>query len=202
MSRIFPRDEIESFIEYLAEKYPACFFTNSTLKRPLKKNIILDLEKDNTLDADKREAAIGFYTKDWNYEHKLQAGVERIDLDGKRAGTVTEQEHTEAMQRVATQKAAAYNKQKLQFRDPIEVTRSLHDQGRISTDQLSKIPAPMKPKFDPALERLQSLLTNASAVLQKTDPMLRTAVLTASLRVLIAETEKVISSQEQSGGSG
>ena len=90
--RTFPRDDIMDFIHYLSGKYPACFFMEPSLKRPLKKNILDDLAKDNVLDADKREAAFGYYTQDWNYEYKLLAGAERIDLNGRKAGVVTEQE--------------------------------------------------------------------------------------------------------------
>src|SRR5207237_552325 len=101
----FPREEIEGFIEYLASKYPATFFLDPRQKRPLKKNIVADLERDGTLDDDARNAAVNFYTRDWNYERCLQAGVERVDLDGKKVGTVTEQEQIEARKRVEQQKA-------------------------------------------------------------------------------------------------
>ena len=98
--RVFPRERLEDFVSELAFSYPKCFVTDLRLKRPLKKNIILDLEKDRFLDDEKREAAIAFYTRDWNYERKLQAGAKRIDLDGKEVGTVTELEEREAMERV------------------------------------------------------------------------------------------------------
>ncbi len=128
--RIFPREELEEMSRYLAQKYPAAFFAEPALKRPLKKNILADLERDNTLDSDKREAAVTFYTQDWNYENTLQAGAERVGLDGKRAGTVTEQEQLEAQKRIWTRK------QELKGRDkalpgPIEVVRKLHSEGRV-----------------------------------------------------------------------
>ena len=98
--RLFPREQLEDFVSELVFSYPKCFVTDSRLKRPLKKNIMLDLEKDKFLDDEKREAAIAFYTRDWNYERKLEAGAKRIDLDGKEAGTVTETEEREAKERV------------------------------------------------------------------------------------------------------
>jgi sRNA-binding protein len=45
MTRLLPREMIEQLIEYLATTYPKTFFTSPHLKRPLKKNILLDLEK-------------------------------------------------------------------------------------------------------------------------------------------------------------
>jgi sRNA-binding protein len=107
----YPREEIEGFIEHLATKYPAAFFLDPKQKRPLKKNITLDLERDGTLDADRREAAVGFYTRDWCYERCLQAGVKRVDLNGKPVGTVTEQEQLEARKRVEQQKAERRERQ-------------------------------------------------------------------------------------------
>ena len=66
--RGFPREQIEEFILFLAAKYPKTFFTKPRLKLPLKKNILIDLERNGDLDNEKREAAINFYTQDWNYQ--------------------------------------------------------------------------------------------------------------------------------------
>ena len=56
----------------------------------------------------------------------------------------------------------------------------------------------MKQECDPSLERLQASLMNTNAVLQKTeDSALRTALLGASLRVLITEAENVIKQAEE-----
>ncbi len=40
MGRTFPREELEAMIEYLATKYPAAFFTQPSMKIPLKQNIV------------------------------------------------------------------------------------------------------------------------------------------------------------------
>ena len=92
-----PREQLEELIQHLATTYPKAFFVQPYLKRPLKKNILLDLERDRILDDDRREAALNFYTRDWNYEHTLQAGAKRIDLNGKEVGIVTELEEREAL---------------------------------------------------------------------------------------------------------
>src|SRR5258705_9486141 len=98
--RVFPRERLEDPVKELAFSYPKCFSVGRRLKRPLKKNIIVDIEKDGMLDDERRFAALAFYTHDWKYEWKLEAGAKRIDLDGKEIGTVTETEKREAKERV------------------------------------------------------------------------------------------------------
>jgi sRNA-binding protein len=99
--RALPRYELEDLVSELSFSYPKCFFTDQFNKRPLKKNIMLDLENDSMRQDDgKLNAALTFYTRDWNYESKLQAGAKRIDLDGNEVGTVTETEACEARERV------------------------------------------------------------------------------------------------------
>ena len=104
--RALPRYELEDLISELSFSYPKCFFTDPGQKRPLKKNIIIDLEKDSMRDDEKLNAALTFYTRDWNYEYKLQAGAKRIDLDGNEVGTVTETEAREARERVKAAREA------------------------------------------------------------------------------------------------
>jgi sRNA-binding protein len=76
--RIMPRSQLEELIDYLSVKYPKTFFTQPHLKQPLKKNILLDLERDRVLDEEKRVAAVTFYQNDWNYEATLLAGAKGL----------------------------------------------------------------------------------------------------------------------------
>jgi sRNA-binding protein len=48
----YHRRERDDAIGYLASKFPKCFFEDPTHRRPLKHNIILDLEKENVLDRE------------------------------------------------------------------------------------------------------------------------------------------------------
>ena len=202
-----PREQIEELIQYLATTYPKTFFVQPHLKRPLKKNILLDLDKDRVLDDERREAAFNFYTRDWNYEQALQAGAKQIDLNGKEVGTVTEQEESEAKQRVLAQKRKMKEDRKLQ--GPIEVARLLHSAGKIPTDSLSKIPAPPRPPMakaklspEPApngadLTRLRALWSNIETVLAQTqDAGLQSAVTVAALKVFVASATQFIQTLE------
>ena len=202
-----PREQLEELIQHLATTYPKAFFVQPYLKRPLKKNILLDLERDRILDDDRREAALNFYTRDWNYEHTLQAGAKRIDLNGKEVGIVTELEEREARERVLAQKRKIKEDRELQ--GPIEVARSLHAARRIPTDSLSKIDAPARPPMakakptpEPALNgadltRLRAMWSNIETVLAQTeDAGLQSAVAVAALKVFVASATKLIETLE------
>jgi hypothetical protein len=141
MLRTLPREQLEDCIHYLANKYPACFFEEPRMRRPLKKSIASDLEKDGV--SQEVMSALSYYMRNWGYQNCLQAGVERVDLDGKKAGVVTEQEHMEAQQRIRAEKAA-----RMSPVSPVTVVQSLHAAGKIPTDQLRKIDAPPMPSID------------------------------------------------------
>ena len=138
-ARAMPRQTIEDCIEYLSTKYPKCFFVDPRMRRPLKKTIVADLQKDQVLNDEKIEAATSFYTNHFGYQYTLIAGAERIDLNGDKAGTVTEQEQINAAKKVKE------DKEKLSRRDiglPVAVLNRLHAAGRIPTDPLDKVTAP------------------------------------------------------------
>jgi sRNA-binding protein len=210
--KIYPREELVTTIQYLADKYPKAFFTQPALKRPLKRNIVDDLEKDGVLDADRRSAAFSFYTADWNYERALQVGAKRIDLNGKEVGTVTQLEQKEALDRVRIQKEARHEKNRLA--GPIEVVRKLHANGKIPTDQLSKITAPAlernvpmvktknhdAPQMNGAeLTQLRALWGSIDGLLDKAeDSQLQTALAVPALKLFVAEASKLIASIEES----
>lgn len=193
-------------IAYLADKYPKTFFTQAQLKRPLKRNIVDDLEKDRVLDQERRSAAISFYTQDFNYERALQAGAKRVDLNGKEVGTVTTLEQKEALDRVRIKKQAQREKQ-----NPVTVMRRMHANGVISTDQLSKLSAPplektsamtktktTTPDMNGAeLAQLRALWSNIDSILSKTeDSKLQAALAVPALKVFVVEAQKFIATFE------
>ena len=46
-----------------------------------------------------------FYLQSWGYLSCIEAGAERVDLNGKKAGIVTEQEQMSAQKRIRDEKA-------------------------------------------------------------------------------------------------
>jgi sRNA-binding protein len=133
------RETLENWLDYLVRKYPACFYRDPILKRPLKKGIEQDLRDESAINV---EHVIAFYTRDWRYQATLLAGADRIDLDGKKAGTVTEQEARAATRQVADEKQKIREKRAAEQRDAIATVHKLHMNGHIATDQLRKIDAP------------------------------------------------------------
>jgi sRNA-binding protein len=213
MSKLLPKEMIEQLIEYLATTYPKTFFTSAHLKRPLKRNIIVDLEKDNRLDDEKREAAVSFYTRDWNYERTLQAGARRIDLNGNEVGTVTEQEHIEAQRRVQAARQAL--KERDRQAGPLEVVRKLHAAGRVPTDSLSKVSVPTErpamakskttsessppaPQNGVDLAELRALWGSIDSMLAgNIDASLHAAVAAAALKIFVGKAGKLIATLEE-----
>jgi sRNA-binding protein len=98
------RDESEQTIRLLAERYPKCFFFDPRQRKPLKRGIVLDLEKDGFPEAAYAARAVDWYQSHFGYQYALQAGVKRIDLHGKEVGTVTEQEQYAAQTKIKEDK--------------------------------------------------------------------------------------------------
>jgi sRNA-binding protein len=127
----------------LAEKYPKAFFEEPRQRRPLKKNIITDLEKDSFPAA--RElmvAALDWYQNHFGYLGSLQAGVKRVDLHGKEVDTITEQERNNALKKIQEGRQKQQEKERERgFGNSTATLRSLHAAGRIPDDQLKKLDA-------------------------------------------------------------
>jgi sRNA-binding protein len=76
----------------------------------------MSAEQDHSCDLQKSGvnhdavSSAEFYLASWSYLYNLQAGRDRVDLNGKKCGTVTEQEQMEARERLAEEKRAARDK--------------------------------------------------------------------------------------------
>ena len=159
----------------------------------MKTKIVADLQKDGI--SEEIIAGVDFYTNHFGYQRSLQAGADRVDLNGKKCGTATEQEQLNA------QKKIRGDKEELSRRtNSISTLRFLHAAGKIPDDQLGKVTLPMKAassKSDPILARPHMLLTSAGEVFAATeDEALRTALTLASLRLLVDEVQKIIATLE------
>src|SRR5262249_58940733 len=191
----YNRAEVGDVIRLLADKYPKSFFENPRLRRPLKRNILADLEQAGfPAPRDLTAAAVNFYQGHFGYLLALQAGAKRIDLEGKEVGTVTELEQDTACKKFKEGQKAhseknAYNATK--------TLATLHAARRIPDDQLRKLeaPIPAKPSVPSELTRLHEALAAADAAWAGPgDKSLRDAMTSAALGVVIKEAQSLINS--------
>jgi sRNA-binding protein len=190
------REESEAIIRMLADRYPKCFFENSRLRRPLKRNILADLEQAGFPAAhDLIRAAVDRYEGHFGYLYALQAGTKRIDLDGKEVGTVTESEEAVALKKIKEGQKLLIERN---GHNATKTVAALHAAGRISDDQLRKLEAPpmpvkAKPPAAPELTRVHEALAAAEAAWAGPgDTSLRAALTSAALGVVIKEAQSVI----------
>jgi sRNA-binding protein len=189
----FDRQELEDSISMLAERYPRCFFVNPRLRRPLKKNIVADLQKDGIAMASELiSASVDWYTSHISYQYCLEAGATRVDLEGKEAGTVTELEKRAAQKKILeiNERWAERNQM-----NPIRTTSNLVTTRRIPEDQLKKIDAPMSrptmlPELTPLYEAVLAANSAMSAPMGNSD--VRAAVTAAAIGVVIAEAQRIV----------
>ncbi|GAA5217822.1 RNA chaperone ProQ [Corallincola platygyrae] len=125
---------IENTLKLLTETFPACFSASGEAK-PLKIGIFKDLAErfaeNEDVSKTQLRVALRRYTSGWRYLESVKAGVERVDLDGAPAGTVSEEHADHAAQQVAESKQRAAERKK----------------QRMAKKQSEKKPArPSKPK--------------------------------------------------------
>jgi sRNA-binding protein len=163
----YTREETEELIRFLAERFPKCFFEDPRLRRPLKKNILADLEQAGFPAAqDLTRAAIDWYQSHFGYSYALHAGAKRIDLNGNEVGTVTESEQAAARKKIAERKKLLFIERN--GHNATKTVGALHAAGRIPDDQLRKLEAPpmpvkTKPTTAPEFARVQEALAAAEA---------------------------------------
>jgi sRNA-binding protein len=215
MSYRYNRQEIESAIELLPELYPKCFFLDPGQRRPLKHNIVAELMKDGVqLTPELLRAAIDWYQSHFGYQLALQAGVKRIDLNGKEVGTVTQQEHRDAQKYVHDRKQEE-RERKQQEREKQNANLIVERIAKPAESNLPIVKLPMlnaninvakettmpvkavKPS-DP-LAPIQTLLDAVRTAFEQPEPLQRPFAV-AGLRVVIAEIEKTIHHMEKTDG--
>jgi sRNA-binding protein len=192
MAYKFDRQELEDSIQTLAEKYPKCFFTNPPLRRPLKKNIVEDLQKDGVpMAIELISATVDWYKSHYGYQCCLKAGEKCLDLNGREVGTVTESEHYAAQKKIQE-----INERRLAERNSIRTTSSLVTARRISDDQLKKIDAPpisrpiVRPELTPLYEAV--LAANTAMSTPVSNGNMRAAITAAVIGVVIEEAQRII----------
>ena len=114
------REQINQAIELLCHKFPACFVQFERRRRPLKVEIVDDIQArlGDRIDRELLGRALRYYTRNTFYRMSQQPGAPRIDLDGNESGTVSEADAASAARDVAGRKAAAAKKQQQTVRPP------------------------------------------------------------------------------------
>src|SRR6516164_8558278 len=89
---------ILAVISLLAEKWPSCFSIIESGRRPLKLGIRGDVlaALDGAISAGKVSAALRWYVSSPEYQRRLLHGAWRVDLNGRPAGTVSQEDEAHA----------------------------------------------------------------------------------------------------------
>jgi len=92
------RNAIVAAISLLAEKWPCCFSIPESRRRPLKLGIREDVlaSLDGAIPAGKVSAALRWYVSSPEYQRRLVHRAWRVDLNGRPAGTVSEEDEAQA----------------------------------------------------------------------------------------------------------
>ena len=195
----YHKDEREEFIRYLADKFPKSFFDEPSQRRPLKLNILDDLDRQKVLDREKLTQALDWYQNHFVYQYGLIAGAERVDLDGNRAGTVTPKEAQEARARVAARKRELKEQQTIAAK-PVIPTTAAGKGHEMNGHSMTKTTANgSTASLHPSLAEVQTAITIVSSILteERYEP-LRPVLAAAALREIVGKAEKLISSLEGS----
>jgi ProP effector len=192
------RTDRDAAIRDLAVQYPGCFFEEPTLRRPLKNSIVDDLGKDNAGDRGQLERVLDWYRSDFGYQRSLIAGAEKVDLNGKKAGTVTAKEQEDAhryvrerQKELAERRAARVNAE-----DPVPRSTTAKEQMNGHENMISKTPPPPSlPSLRPSLVVLQEALVAVNGLLtDKRFESMRGVLVTAALKEVIAGAQALIGS--------
>ena len=94
---------ILAVISLLAEKWPSCFSMIESGRRPLKLGIRDDVlaALDGAISAGKVLAALRWYVSSPEYQRRLLHGAWRVDLNGRPAGTVSQEDEAHARAQLA-----------------------------------------------------------------------------------------------------
>jgi sRNA-binding protein len=136
------------------------------------------------LDREKLAQALDWYKSHFSYEYALIAGSERVDLNGKKAGTVTPAEQREARARVAAQKRELRERQQIPP-PPTVSANTAKINGAVVTKAVS-------PSLHPLLADMQSAIGIVSSILtDKQYEALRPALAAAALKEIIDRAERL-----------
>jgi sRNA-binding protein len=97
------RERSQALVDYLAARYPRCFFADPAQRQPLKHGIADDLLENTNMSPEKISQALAWYCGAPGYRFKVRAGAARLDLSGDMAGVVTLKEQQAAHEWIKNQ---------------------------------------------------------------------------------------------------
>jgi sRNA-binding protein len=182
------RDEA---VRDLAARFPKCFSENPDFRQPLKRDIVADLEEQNVWDRDRLLQVLDWYESDFRYRRRLIAGTDRIDLDGRKAGTVTPAEQEAARKWIRERKQELYGAR--QKTSP--TAENMPNENILNGNTMPNLKASTPPPLHPSLMLLHEALVAASAIMtDERYAALRPVLVAAALREVIAGAEKIVGS--------
>jgi sRNA-binding protein len=180
-------------IRLLCELYPKSFFIDSKQRRPLKQNILADIEKlgDPQLAGFDVEAALGWYMSHIGYDMACQvAGTQRVDLDGRPVGKITASEAREAKERVAMK-----HQEMTEQRSRKAPIASRTPPSAPLAPSILVAPSILERKLDDAI----SALTETRKLLQTTNPTVRNALVKSAMSVADACMQEILQEIDKKG---
>lgn len=186
------RDKI---IRSLADQFPKTFFVVAQYRLPLKLKIIDDLVKETDLDREALEQVLGWYCNHFAYRSSLLVGRARIDLDGKKAGSVTLKEQEDARKANIDDRI---KQAKVNQLEELTKQKAAKPAARpaISNDNMNGVPVTKpntSPGIHPELAEMQTVLSSVNGILvDKQFELVRPVLVAAALKDVIARAEKLI----------
>jgi sRNA-binding protein len=121
----------KAIVAKLAKRWPNCFYLAGHERRPLKVGIGREIDADRLgITASELGLVLNYYVGSHGYLDSMRAGADRISLDGKLAGVVTEADEAHAKAKIAAREAAcahavgATQGLKADYRGPVGAARS------------------------------------------------------------------------------
>jgi sRNA-binding protein len=195
------QDERDQYTKYLVEMFPKAFFEDPEQRLPLKKNIITDLGQQCSADNSALSQALGWYQSHFSYQRKLLSGADRIDLAGKKAGTVTLQEQEAARRSIAARKKEMADRRAGLAAPAKPAVMNGHAKGAPAMVKTSPPTPPPSPAPAAPIAALHNAVAVAVEIIGNRDRYgaLRAALATTALRQIIADAETLIGSLQQEG---
>jgi sRNA-binding protein len=179
----------------LADDYPACFSVDPGRRRPLKNTILADLKAEGA--TDEMLSGAEYYMRHFGYRRNVQAGTERIGLNGKKAGVVTEAEAQATQRQMQEEKEELARKKIGEVPGMKKVAKAAGDAAPAPVKCGVPVPIDVAAPVDP-LARLQRLLATTATLYAGTeDEVLRHALAVTALKQIVDEATRAITALDR-----